>query len=142
MELDCLTLEIRMLANHLYQRVLSGADHALTMHQGLILGHIIANRDQQITQKEIEELFSIRRSTANHMFQLMEQNGYISRTVSPADTRMKVIQITKSGFQAHAQFHRQFQAFETQLRTGFSDQELALLRMMMRKLWNNAEPKA
>ena len=96
MELDCLTLEIRILANHLYQKVMEEVDGKLSMHQGLILGHIIKNESCPITQKEIEELFSIRRSTANHMFQLMEQNGYISREVSSEDARVKVIRITES----------------------------------------------
>lgn len=139
MDIDCLTLEIRMLGKHLYQKVMAGVDNNLSLHQFLILGQIITNKDRPITQKEIEELFSIRRSTANHMFQMMEKNGYISREVSPTDARMKVIHITKTGFQAHDKFQTRFIQIERQLRKGFSEHELEMFRTMMRRIWSNAD---
>lgn len=139
MNIDCLILEIRILGKRLYQKVMADVDNNLSLHQYLILGQIIANGDCPITQKRIEELFSIRRSTANHMLQLMEKNGYISREVSPTDARMKVIRITESGFQAHDKFQTHFQQIERQLRNGFSEPELEMFRTMMRRIWNNAD---
>ena len=139
MDIDCLILEIRILGNRLYQKVMADVDNNLSLHQCLILGQIIANGDRPITQKKIAELFSIRRSTANHMLQLMEKNGYISREVSSTDARMKVIQITESGFQAYDKFQTHFQQIERQLRNGFSEPELEMFRTMMRRIWNNAD---
>lgn len=87
----------------------------------------------------MEELFSIRRSTANHMFRLMEKNRYISREVLPTDTRMKVIRITEFGFQAHDKFQTRFQQIERHFRNGFSEHELEMFRAMMRRIWNNVD---
>ncbi len=142
MEFDCLTLEIRILANRLYQTVMADMDGQLTMHQSLILGYVITHNERQITQKEIEELFSIRRSTANHMFQLMEKNGYIRRDSSLSDARAKVIVATELGIQAHNKFSAKLIAFEKQLRSGFSKDEMKMFRIMMRKLWNNINTDA
>lgn len=138
MKLDCLTLEIRILANRLYQKVMMGIDGNLTMHQYWILEHIMVHRDRPVTQKEIEQLFSIKRSTANHMFQLMERNGYITRGVSAEDARIKAIHITEAGICVRNQVSAQFQEFEKQLRMDFSEEELVSFRSMMRRLWDNA----
>lgn len=138
MEIDCLTLEIRILANCLYQKVMADMDDNITMHQGLILGYIITHNDRQVTQKEIEELFHIQRSTANHMFQLMEKNGYVFREISPTDARMRVICVTESGRSVHNKFSMQLQKFEKQLRNGFSEKELEMFKTMMRQIWVNS----
>ena len=138
MKIDCLTLEIRILANCLYQKALSDVDDNLTIHQYWILEHIIVHHDHQVTQKEIEELFSIKRSTANHMFRLMEKNGYIIREVSREDARMKVILITEAGTRVHDRAFAQFQKFEMQLKKDFSEEELKTFRSMMLRIWNNA----
>lgn len=135
--MDCLTLEIRIFSNSLYRKIMSRIDSNLTMHQSLILGCITAAADRNVTQKEIEELFSIRRSTANHMFQLMEKNGYITRTQSCEDARVKVIGITEKGVAAHKEFADKLIEFERQLLGECSEEEIKAFRATMGKLWNN-----
>lgn len=135
--MDCLTLEIRIFSNGLYHKIMSRVDSNLTMHQSLILGYITSHADRPVTQKEIEELFCIRRSTANHMFQLMEKNGYINRTQSCEDARVKVIGITDKGVGAHKEFSGKLNEFEKQLLQGCSEAEIKAFRNTMGKLWRN-----
>lgn len=135
--MDCLTLEIRIFSNGLYRKIMSKVDSNLTMHQSLILSYITAHADRPVTQKEIEELFCIRRSTANHMFQLMEKNGYISRTQSSEDARVKVLSITDKGVGAHKEFSNKLSEFENQLLQGCSEEEIQAFRNTMGKLWRN-----
>ncbi len=53
MDSDCLTLEIRILGNRLYQKVMADVDDNLSLQQCLIPGQIIENGDRPTMQKEI-----------------------------------------------------------------------------------------
>ena len=46
---------------------------------------------REVYQKDIEEEFRIRKSTATGILQLMEKNGFISRESSKKDARLKRI---------------------------------------------------
>ena len=64
-----------------YQRQInqdiSRTEGALTIHQCWILQYLTEHMDHPVRQKEIEQIFSIRRSTANTMLKTMEKNGNI-----------------------------------------------------------------
>ena len=46
-----------------------------TLMQGWIIGYLYRNRDKEVFQRDIQEQFSIRRSTVTGILQLMEKNG-------------------------------------------------------------------
>ena len=55
--------------------------------QGLIIGYLHNNRFKDVFQKDIEERFTMRRSTVTGVLQSMERNGYIIREKVPYDAR-------------------------------------------------------
>ena len=65
-----------------------------------ILQYLSQNTSKEIYQKDIEELFSIKRSTANQMLRTLENRGYIKREVSAQDLRKNIITPTKEGIAA------------------------------------------
>ena len=98
---------------------------ALTVRQAWVLKFLVCQGDGAAAQRDIEERFSIRRSTASHMLTLMENNGYIKRVPVPEDARMKHIVVTEKGLAAHERMADRLIRFEAMLQKGMTDEELA-----------------
>ena len=62
------------------QAAFDGVDDHPTGVQGWIIGYLYRNRDKEVFQRDIQEQFSIRRSTVTGILQLMEKNGLITRS--------------------------------------------------------------
>lgn len=78
-------------------RVNQVAPEDLTGMQGRIIGCIYDKTNiegKDIYQRDIEEIFSIRRSTATVMLQTLEKKGYIIKTGVKHDARLKKITLT------------------------------------------------
>ena len=85
---------IHILSNQMKRRNASEAvgDDGLTTMQKHVLKHILLETmHREVYQKDIEEEFQIRKSTATGILQLMEKNGFISRESSKKDARLKRI---------------------------------------------------
>ena len=68
---------------------------------GWAINYFYENRDRDIFQKDFEEKFSIRRSTASNMLKLMEKDGYIKRVSVENDARLKKIVLTDKAIKTH-----------------------------------------
>ena len=71
--------EVKALSNLIRRKVweLSGQPEcdAFTEMQGMLLGFLCHNRDQEIFQKDLEEAFYIRRSTASRLLKRLEEES-------------------------------------------------------------------
>ena len=80
---NCIGLEIRNLSNLIRRDVEKHADELEFKPnkgvRGWAIDYFYENRDKDIYQKDFEEKFSIRRSTASNILKLMEKNGFITR---------------------------------------------------------------
>ena len=61
---------------------------------GWAIKYFYDNKDKDIFQRDFEEKFSIRRSTATQILKLMEKNGLIVRKSVESDARLKKIILT------------------------------------------------
>ena len=66
----------------------------LTGKNGWIIAYIARNSDRDVFQRDIEEEFSIRRSTVSSIVQLMEKKGFITRESVGHDARLKKLVLT------------------------------------------------
>ncbi len=84
MAIENLGLEVRILSNLIYNKLnqMTMETENLTIHQCWILQHLTDHACGEVYQKDIEQLFSIKRSTANQMLKTMEVRGFIRRTIS------------------------------------------------------------
>ena len=96
--------EIRTLSNLIRRDVEKNiAEMKLEPNQrihGWAINYFYENRDRDIFQKDFEEKFSIRRSTASNILKLMEKNGYITSFPSVGENGGKkrtYYQITDEG---------------------------------------------
>ncbi|GKQ43321.1 transcriptional regulator [Companilactobacillus sp. RD055328] len=53
--------------------------------------------NKNVFQKDVEKEFNIRRSTATNILKNMEEKDLIKRTALPSDSRLKIIEVQKSG---------------------------------------------
>ena len=84
---------IHMLSHRLKrQNIIPYGDDGLTTMQKHVLKFILLETlHREIYQKDVEEEFQIRKSTATGILQLMEKNGFIYRESSSKDARLKRI---------------------------------------------------
>ncbi|WP_343250460.1 MarR family winged helix-turn-helix transcriptional regulator [Diplocloster hominis] len=69
----------------------------ITPVQSWILRFLQENRHRDVFQKDVEQEFSITRSTVTGILKLMEKNGIIRRISVPEDARLKKLVITGKG---------------------------------------------
>ena len=74
----------------------AGIDEVTLMH-GWIIRYLYTNQDKDVFQKDIEQYFSIGRSTVTNIIQLMERKGYIARESVEHDARLKKVVLTEKG---------------------------------------------
>ncbi len=141
MAIESLGIEIRILSNLIYNKmnqITTDTDN-LTVHQCFILQYLSQNTHKEIYQKDIEELFSIKRSTANQMLRTLENRGYISRVVSTQDSRKNIIIPTEEGIASSEHLTQHMYQFMKKLHGDISTEELEQFQTTLKKLWHNIE---
>ncbi len=136
-------VELRGLNNLLRRRAEASAAHsdldALTGAHGYVLGFLSHNRHRDVYQRDIEEAFSIRPSTATVILQHMEQNGLIVREVASHDARRKRIVLTDKALALDARVRAEHDETEALLREGVTPEELATFFRVVRLFRENLE---
>lgn len=136
-------LEIRNLSNLIRRDIETHADELEFKPskgvRGWAIDYFYENRDRDIFQKDFEEKFSIRRSTASNILKLMEKNGFITRQSIESDARLKKIVLTEKAVQLHNCIAEDIKRREKRLRKGLTDEELNAFFSVMQKIKANME---
>lgn len=109
----------------------------LTGIQGWVIGYVYVNKNKEIFQKDIEEEFSIRRSTATTILKLMEKNGFITRNQVDYDGRLKKIELTEKAINFHEMLKRDIEKIEEQITMGLSQEEINSFFLIVEKIKRN-----
>lgn len=131
--------QIRILANLLKREVEKPQDarHGLTVVQSHVIGFLYDNRDRDVFQRDVENEFSIRCSTATEILKLMQRDGLITKEFVDYDDRLKKLILTPKAIEIHEDIHRQIECVEEKLRAGFSEEELEFLYGALDRLKEN-----
>lgn len=120
-EIKCLSNMIRRKLDTTFS---SPEFDGLTGAQNAMMGYIIDHEEtQDIFQKDIEEEFNIRRSSATVMLQGLEQRGYIRRTQTEKDARLKKIELTDKARKLQKRVRSEIDQFHKQLEKDLSKEE-------------------
>ena len=135
------TLVVRKLVNLLRRMHDQTAldDGHLTPMQGRIIGYVTMHRNVEVFQRDLEQEFHIRRSTATAILQAMERNGLISREPVARDARLKKLVLTKRAKDHHDLFCNAMQRVEKIITQDVSKEELDLFFAVVEKFENNLE---
>lgn len=93
---------------------------------------------QLANQRELAEAVGIREATLTHHLNAMEADGLITRERHPQNRRIHVVRLTADGDAVFLRLRDAAIAFDRQLRSGFTDADLAGLGAALDRLSGNA----
>ena len=113
-------------------------DRAKGVH-GWAIRYFYENSHKDVFQKDFEDFFSIRRSTATQILQLMEKNGLIVRESCSNDARKKKITLTDRAVEIHKLIVADIEKRENRIKQGISEEELDTFYNVIDKIKANLE---
>ena len=111
----------------------------LTGNNMFIIGYLARHREEDVFQKDLEEFFSVRRSTMSTIILRMEQKGFLSRESVSHDARLKKLVLTEKGEQIHEMIESKIEDTEKKLSSGLTEHEKQTLFHLLEKLRQNLE---
>lgn len=104
--------------------------------QGKVL-HFLLAQQGDIFQKDIEEEYCLRPSSATELLKKMEQNNLIRRESIKEDGRKKKIILTPKALQYKDTVERDIMALEDDLKKGISEEDLEVFFKVTQKMLDN-----
>jgi len=102
-----------------------------------ILGFLLKAEGEVILQKDIEQVFTMRKSTASRMLQLIERKGLIERVATKEDARQKQIVLTEKAHNLRNQMETEIDKLEKTVKTGISDEDLDIFFKVIEQIKEN-----
>lgn len=99
--------------------------------------HFLLAQTGDIFQKDIEEEYSIRPSTATELLKQMEKNGLLIREPAPYDNRLKRIVLTDKALVYKDQVVEELTDLEETLVRGISEEKLEVFFEVIEKMMDN-----
>lgn len=104
---------------------LATSENGLTSIQTRILGHLRHAEEEGrcVFQREIEEIFRIKRSSVTSVLQTLEKKGLIVRESIPEDARVKKLALTEEARKMQVSTYHVIGDMERDMRSLFSEEE-------------------
>lgn len=111
----------------------------ITGSNGWILAFLYEHEGEDVYQRDLEEAFSVTRSTVSKVVKLMESKGLIRRESVFHDARLKKLILTEKGREVHQLAAKGNEQLETRLEKGFTPGEKEQLLSFLRRVTENLE---
>ena len=136
-DIHCVSMAIR---RALDASISTRVSPELTGTRGRVLGFIsrCTAEGKAIYQRDIEDHFRISPPSVTGLLKAMEQDGFIVRTSTAQDARLKSLVLTEKGRACDQALRGCIDAFERELRNGLNDAQLDQLQEMLALLFQNA----
>jgi MarR family transcriptional regulator, transcriptional regulator for hemolysin len=133
--------ELRSL-NNLIHRYFEISSHKkeidfITGTNGWIIGYLADHADGDIFQRDLEAQFTITRSTASKVLNLMEKKGLIERHPVARDARLKKLVLTEKALEIKELMKQDGIKMEQALTKGFTVEELQTLHTYLQRMKTN-----
>ena len=89
------------------------------------------------SQRELADAVGIREATLTHHLNAMDASGLITRRRDPENRRVHLVEMTPAGEEAFLRMRKAAFAFNTRLRAGFGEEELAEFERVLDQLLGN-----
>jgi DNA-binding MarR family transcriptional regulator len=109
----------------------------LTMSQGLVLEYLNNTKDDELTQKAIEQHFNLQHPTVSGILKRLEKHEFITTAVNKTDRRVKDIFLTEKAKKIEEIARQDKKQMEDVLVKGLSKEEIETLRGLLKKVLNN-----
>ena len=115
------------------------AKEGLSPGQPKILAYLIQH--DQCKQRDLADYYNIEAATVSRILSNMEEKGLIRRESRPGEKRAATVAITDEGKRIFARMQVHFKEVERRELEGFSEEEQALLRAFLQRLYQNLTGK-
>lgn len=135
--------ELRILSNLIKRHIDNSAARAeiesVTGTNMWVIIYLVHHRDEDIFQRDIEQKFSVRRSTMSNILALMEKKGLIIRESVPQDARLKKLVLTEKALVLHEMMEKDRRETEKLITAGLTDDEIEAFLATVAKMKKNFE---
>ena len=94
---------------------------------------------QQLSQIELQQTLKIDQAAITRHLKILEENNFVVRHRNKQNNREVIVQITAEGIQSLESCDLGKNQFIDELFNGFTDQEIQMLQLLMKKLITNTE---
>lgn len=119
--------------------VMKNISNTTTPTQMQIMGYILEHIDEEIYQKDLEDVLKLRRATVSGVLQTMEKNKLIERITYEQDTRKKKIILNDDAKKIFLENKLKMEEIEKVIIEGITDEELDVFSMVIEKMKKNIE---
>lgn len=102
-----------------------------------IMKYLTKNVHKKTYQKDLEKIFTIRRSTASGILKTMEKNKMIVRSASSSDQRVKEIVLTEEAMHKLNSVKKKISAMDHLLTTNIANEDLVVFYKVMDQIQDN-----
>lgn len=113
--------------------------HGVTLMQAWIIRYICRSGENPVFQRDVEAEFSISRSTASGILDLMEERGYLVRRKAAHDARLKQLCLTEKALDLHKELRDGRPLMEQYLSADIPPEDLAAFHRVADKLREKLE---
>ena len=129
-----------LLRRRLQEREMAEASDGTTAMQKWFIGYILLHsRSGDVFQRDLEEAFKLRRSTASGILQKLEEAGYLTREPVDFDGRLKKIVLNQAALRRYGLLGENVERVEQVLSAGLSAEEIETLIALLDKVRKNLE---
>ncbi|MDO4355047.1 MAG: MarR family transcriptional regulator [Clostridia bacterium] len=92
---------------------------------------------KQMTQRELAEHTHVTAATISGTLKRMERSGLVQRSDDESDARVSIVRLTKKGMDCSEEAVRLFTQTDTDMLSGFSEEEMAQLLGYLQRMCEN-----
>ncbi|MBO5349796.1 MAG: winged helix-turn-helix transcriptional regulator [Clostridia bacterium] len=108
-----------------------------TPTQMQIIEYILEHRDEDVYQKDLEEVLKLRRATVSGVLQTMEKNNLIVRVINSDDSRTKKIILNENAKKTFLENEKKMENLEKIIISDISEEELDIFSNVIEKMKKN-----
>ena len=131
---------VKKLSNRFRRRLFSDDSRRRLSHaEGRTVHFILSNQDRDIFQKDIQDRFGIRASSASSQIKNLEREGLIKRVSIEDDRRLKRIVPTEKLLSEKEYIDERSRKLNEKLVKGISDEDLDVFLRVINRMIDNME---
>ena len=141
MDRENISMSVKKLSNTFRRRLFCDEDNPekMTHSEGRIIHFLLKNMDRDIYQKDIQERFGIRASSASSQLKKLEKDGLVERVQVEGDARLKRIVPTKKLISQKDFIDERSRMLNERLVKGISDDDLETFTEVINRMIRNME---
>ena len=137
---------IKELEKGIVRKIMSETSHdemysKPSIAQMQIIKYILKHDGKTIYQRNLEEVFNVRRATISGILKTMEKNNVIIRVCDPNDARGKIVILSDDAKKFFKEKENLFKKIETVLKKDISKEELEIFYKVILKMRDNINRK-